>query len=118
MTLLRVAVEVAVRIKGAEVWLLTSLRNADPDAEVMKNLSASNKQPFDDLTRVHDAYNDGVRRSGEETGTVVVDLEADSRRNSCQPILLPLDVPHPARGGHNLEGEAHDSVRVRRGLLG
>ncbi len=67
--------------------------------------------------RVHDAYNDVVRRVGEETGTLLVDLDTDSRRNSCQPILLPLDVPHPARGGHNLEGETHDSVSVRRGLL-
>jgi len=41
VTLLLVAVEVAVRIKGAELWLLTSIRNAEPDAEAMKNWSAS-----------------------------------------------------------------------------
>ncbi len=48
---------------------------------------------------------------------VAVHLDTDSRRDSCQPILLLLDVPHPAQGGHNLEGETHDSVSLRRGLL-
>jgi len=102
---------------GADVWLLTSPRNPDPDAQAMKYLSGRNKLPFEDLMRVHDEYNEVVRRVGEETGTLVVDMDAVYRRYAGQPIFLPSDVPHPAQGGHILEAETLYSVMLRRGLL-
>jgi len=114
---LRRIVEV-VRARGGEVWLLTAPRNPAPSAEAAQQLAVHNRLDFERLMQVHEDYAQIVRRVGEETGALVVDLEAAYARHAGEPVFLPTDVVHPTEGGHNLEAEALYAALVRRGVLG
>ena len=105
------------RERGAEVWLLTSPRNHRAGSEARKRLAYRNKADYDELMRVHDEYNDIVRRVGRETGAPVIDMEKAYEPYQDQPIFLPTDVVHPAQGGQNLEAETLFKALVRRGWL-
>jgi lysophospholipase L1-like esterase len=105
------------REQGAEVWLLTSPRNESPDEQARQRLAHRNKLEYEDLVRVHDEYNDIVRRVGRETGSLVVDMDKVYDRYRDAPIFLPTDVVHPAQGGQNLEAETLYTALVRRGWV-
>jgi lysophospholipase L1-like esterase len=105
------------RSRGARVWLLTAPRNPDPGPEARRVLAAHNKLPFDRLVRIHDEYNDAVRRVGSELGTLVVDMDRVYRRFAGAPLFLKSDVPHPDQPGHNLEAETLYDVLVARGVV-
>jgi len=114
---LRRIVEV-VRARGGDAWLLTAPRNPAPSAEAAQQLAAHNRLDFERLMQVHEDYAEIVRRVGEETGALVVDLESAYARHVDEPVFFPGDVIHPSEGGHNLEAETLYSVLVRRGVLG
>lgn len=103
--------------RGAEVWLLTAPRNRDADGEARERLASRNKIDFDRLMQIHDEYNEIVRRVGQETGTLVVDMVEAYRPYRGTPVFLPTDVVHPAQGGQNLEAETLYRTLVRRGLV-
>jgi lysophospholipase L1-like esterase len=105
------------RSRGAEVWLLTSPANPAPGEEAVALLSATNRLDFDELIRIHDEYNEAVRRVGRETGALVVDMAAVYARHPGTPVFLPTDIPHPTEGGHVLEAETLYSVLVKRGVI-
>jgi len=113
---LRRIVEIG-RSRGAEVWLLTSPANPAPGEEAVKQISASNRQDFDELIRTHHEYNEAVRRVGRETGALVVDMEAVYARHAGAPLFVPTDVPHPTEGGHVLEAETLYAALVKRGVI-
>jgi lysophospholipase L1-like esterase len=113
---LRRIVEIG-RSRGAEVWLLTSPANPAPGEEAMALQSATNRLAFGELLRIHDEYNEAVRRVGREMGALVVDMAAVYARHPGTPVFLPTDVPHPTEGGHVLEAETLYSALVKRGLI-
>ena len=113
---LRRIVEV-VRGRGGEVWLLTAPRNPAPDLEARNQIALHNRLDFERLMQVHEEYAEIVRRVGEETGTLVVDLEAVYAPHAEAPLFDPRDAIHPTQAGHNLEAETLYSVLLRRGIL-
>jgi lysophospholipase L1-like esterase len=113
---LRRIVDIA-RSRGAEVWLLTSPGNPAPSEEAAERMSATNRLGIDELMRIHELYNEAVRRVGRETGALVVDMEAIYARHPGAPVFLPSDIPHPTEGGHVLEAETLYSVLVGRGVI-
>lgn len=113
---LRRIVEIG-RSRGAEVWLLTSPANPAPGEEAVKQMSASNRQGFDELMRVHDEYNEAVRRVGREVDALVVDMAAVYARHPGAPLFVPTDIPHPTEGGHVLEAETLYAALVKRGVM-
>jgi lysophospholipase L1-like esterase len=113
---LRRIVEIG-RSRGAEVWLLTSPGNPAPSAEAAERMSESNRLDLDELMRIHEEYNEAVRRVGRETNALVVDMEAVYARHLGAPVFLPSDIPHPTEGGHVLEAETLYSVLVKRGVI-
>jgi lysophospholipase L1-like esterase len=94
------------RSRGAEVWLLTSPRNPAPSQMAVDKVSVLNKIPFDDLMKIHDQYNDVVRRVAQERGVLLVDMDEIYRRHADEPLFSPDDAVHPNQGGHNLEAQA------------
>jgi lysophospholipase L1-like esterase len=113
---LRRIVEIG-RSRGAEVWLFTSPGNPAPSEEAAELLGVSNRLGIDELMRIHEQYNEAVRRVGREMDALVVDMEAVYARHPGTPVFLPSDIPHPTEGGHVLEAETLYSVLVKRGVI-
>jgi lysophospholipase L1-like esterase len=113
---LRRIVDVA-RGLGAEAWLLTAPRNPDPNAKAARELAVHNRTSFRHLMEAHDAYGEALRRVGQETGALVVDLEAVYARHAGEPVFIPTDVVHPSQGGHHLEAETLYAALARRGVI-
>ncbi len=102
---------------GAGVWLLTAPRNPHASPEARETQARRNKLDFDELMRIHDEYNEVVRRVGAELGARVVDMAAVYRQYEGEPVFLPTDVVHPAQGGQNLEAELLFRALRSEGLL-
>ena len=102
---------------GAEVWLLTTPSNRQAGAEARATQATRNKLDFDELMRIHDDYNDVVRRVGAGLGAPVIDMAAVYRDYADEGVFLPTDVVHPAQGGQNLEAEVLFRTLVREGLV-
>jgi hypothetical protein len=113
---LRRIVEIG-RSRGAEVWLLTSPGNPAPGEEAAERMSLTNRLGFDELMRIHDLYNEAVRRVGREMNALVVDMAVIYARHPGTPVFVPTDIPHPTEGGHVLEAETLYSVLVERGVI-
>ncbi|TFG92634.1 MAG: hypothetical protein E4H11_09205 [Myxococcales bacterium] len=113
---LRRIVEIG-RSRGAEVWLLTSPANPAPGEEAAELMSVTNRLGFDELMRIHDLYNEAVRRVGREMNTLVVDMAEVYARHPGTPVFLPTDIPHPTAAGHVLEAETLYSALVKRGVI-
>jgi lysophospholipase L1-like esterase len=113
---LRRIVEIS-RSRGAEVWLLTAPRNPAPGEEAVRIMSAHNRIDFERLMRIHDEYNDVVRRLGPELAVRVVDMDAAYRERADAPAFLASDVAHPSQGGHVLEAEILYQTLLDSGLL-
>jgi lysophospholipase L1-like esterase len=105
------------RSRGAEVWLLTAPRNPAPGEEAVRIMSAHNRIDFERLMRIHDEYNDVVRRVGGELGVRVVDMDVAYRERSDTPAFIETDVAHPSQGGHVLEAEILYRTLLESGLL-
>jgi hypothetical protein len=113
---LRRIVEIG-RSRGAEVWLLTSPGNPAPGKQAAELMSLANRLGFDELMRIHDLYNEAVRRVGREMNALVVDMAVVYARHPGTPVFVPTDIPHPTEGGHVLEAETLYSVLVERGVI-
>jgi lysophospholipase L1-like esterase len=113
---LRRIVEIA-RSRGARVWLLTSPRNPAPSQLAIDNVSLLNKISYDELMKIHDQYNDVVRRVGRELGVLVVDMDEIYRRHAGEPLFSPDDAVHPNQGGHDLEAQVLLTALEKQGFL-
>jgi lysophospholipase L1-like esterase len=113
---LRRIVEIG-RSRGAEVWLLTSPANPAPGEEAAKEIGVRNRLAFDEILRIHDEYNEAVRRVGRQMDALVVDMAAVYARHPGTPLFFPTDIPHPTEGGHVLEAETLYTALVKRGVI-
>lgn len=125
---LRRIVEVG-RKEGAQVWLLTSPHafltsehrdrpeHFPPSSAAGFLLEANALSSYEELVRIHERYNEAIRKVALETASRLVDLEEVYRRHAEEHLFEEGDCVHPNDAGHELEARVLYEELLRTGLL-
>jgi lysophospholipase L1-like esterase len=117
------------RDRGAKVWLLTSPHAFLMDEyrgryDVFKGkflgegvLGVNMIPSFDELVKIHESYNQAVRRVGSRLDAPVVDMELVYRKHAGEHLFSNNDVIHVTQEGHDLEANVLYYELVARGLV-
>jgi len=115
------------RGRGAEVWLLTS-----PHAFLMDEYRGQYEKfkskrlgdgvlglnmipSFDELVKIHEAYNQATRRVGGRLHAPVIDMERVYRQHAAEHLFTDNDLIHVTQAGHDLEANVlYDELVARR----